>query len=1426
MEIRHYQQQALDNIFKHDRCLVKMFCGTGKSLILTETLLQLKSNISVIVFPSLSLIQQYSSEYIHRFNAYNVINISSEKLEFHTTTHSAKIDAFLSLPDPKLVLVTYQSYEVLIRSLKGRTIAACFDEAHHVVSPEYQKLIFDPSHYERQVFFTATPRNENGIVMYDRNHPELNMCGPLAFDYTFLDGLNDGYLNGFEICVDMFSQNSNASMYDVIARAVLRHGKNRILTFHSGVNGEKNTSVWKFVDPDEFQTAFDRVVEKEFPNKRGLYTKITMRGMDGETPSDQRKRWLHEMDKSPLHEIYLIASCETIGEGVDTKHANMVVFVDPKTSNIKIIQNIGRVLRLNRESPYSVVLVPVYVNLENYASANGDPVLQDELIKEQMRSERGDYAPIMNVLAALNQEDPELYEMCLTFPNKAHKLHSLQQQGFDVDEEIEYSPDEVSTLRSAGTPLELHTDETIVRINEKEGAGEEPPLKRIKPNELVRLYYDSDDDVYRPIITDDDDNRPIQPPKKRISLSMHQDDDVQILWRVKEFDAEKFGSIVLECSVSWNVINWYKKHKEVCEYMDDKKKRPSTIDENPETKKLGGWISHQITNYKKGIMKDPEIRKVWEETLQKYDEYLCDTTEQWYKKHKEVCEYMDTNHKRPNKRDKNPETKKLGGWISYQITNYKKGIMKDPKIRKVWEETLQKYDEYLCDTTEQWYKKHKEVCEYMDTNHKRPSKHDQNPETNSLGTWISHQITNYKKGIMKDPEIRKVWEETLQKYDEYLCDATAQWHKTHKQVCEYMDVNKKRPNSYYKNPEIKSIGTWTTTQITHYKKGIMKDPEIRKVWEETLQKYDEYLCDATEQWHKTHKQVCEYMDTNHKRPSQVDEETKSLGIWISNQRANYKKGSYIMKDPEIRKVWEDTLQKYDEYLCDATEQWHINHKELCRYMDTNHKRPSKHDQNPETKSLGNWISTQITNYKKGDMKDPEIRKVWEETLQKYDEYLCDATEHWHINHKEVCQYMDTNHKRPSQHDQNPETKKLASWISNQITHYKKGDMIMKDPKIRKVWEDTLQKYDEYLFDATEQWHINHKEVCEYMDDKKKRPSTTDKIPEIKKLGLWICHQLTNYKNDINSMKDPKIRKVWEETLQKYDEYLCDATEQWYKKHKELCQYMDVNHKKPTYFDKNPETKKLGTWTTNQLTRYKNGIMKDPEIRKVWEETLRKYPFLQSKMKTYADLSEEERRLICEKHLKQHLEKGYHSTNPDDKDIINKVFASDVLPGKVVFLDHVEFKTAYALLERGIKPEHMVIPQRQDNFEVMASHELFGSSVVLGEFNDVLESVLQTCKVAGIYADYCSTLEKDGIPFVDLVCKYKSSCENAVVGVTITLRNPEGVRYAGQDIQMMEKKLCRAFPTSENLFYKYAVVPDDGPYTYGGGAPMATWMIKL
>lgn len=139
------------------------------------------------------------------------------------------------------------------------------------------------------------------------------------------------------------------------------------------------------------------------------------------------------------------------------------------------------------------------------------------------------------------------------------------------------------------------------------------------------------------------------------------------------------------------------------------------------------------------------------------------------------------------------------------------------------------------------------------------------------------------------------------------------------------------------------------------------------------------------------------------------------------------------------------------------------------------------------------------------------------------------------------------------------------------------------------------------------------------------------------------------------------------------------------------------------------------------------------------------PSLPIAKKSYADLSEDEKRKMCEWVLKLYNEEhGYRSINPDNKYKINAIFAKSISStniscgtyGKVVFLDHTDFKTAFALLEMGIKPEDMLIPQRADNYGEMSQHELFGSSVVLGEFNDVLsQHMLGGGKVKGIYADY-------------------------------------------------------------------------------------------
>jgi superfamily II DNA or RNA helicase len=246
---RQCQQEADDAIYEellvNNKCLVKMFCGTGKSRIMRYGKSFVNKKLCVYVFPSLALITQFNEDYLGDFPCEYILNVSSEN---GSTTDPKEIVKFLKKKKNKIICVTYQSFGTLLDNLGDNKInICCYDEAHHAVGEISQKLIFQNEVCEKQVFFTATPKNANGIVMYDRNEVDSGMCGNLVYDHTYLNGLNDDILNPIEIRIDMYMEDTNKSVYESIARAVILSGNNRVLTFHSEVNTDKVNAVIKFV---------------------------------------------------------------------------------------------------------------------------------------------------------------------------------------------------------------------------------------------------------------------------------------------------------------------------------------------------------------------------------------------------------------------------------------------------------------------------------------------------------------------------------------------------------------------------------------------------------------------------------------------------------------------------------------------------------------------------------------------------------------------------------------------------------------------------------------------------------------------------------------------------------------------------------------------------------------------------------------------------------------------------------------------------------------------------------------------------------------------------------------------------------------------------------------------------------------------------
>jgi hypothetical protein len=206
-----------------------------------------------------------------------------------------------------------------------------------------------------------------------------------------------------------------------------------------------------------------------------------------------------------------------------------------------------------------------------------------------------------------------------------------------------------------------------------------------------------------------------------------------------------------------------------------------------------------------------------------------------------------------------------------------------------------------------------------------------------------------------------------------------------------------------------------------------------------------------------------------------------------------------------------------------------NLEKIKKYIDENEKTPSQRDKDKEIKSLGQWLSTQQTQYKKKIyiMKDASIRLLYEEFVEQYKQYFTSSEESWKDNLEKIKKYIDENEKTPSYSDKDKEIKSSGKWLSTQQTQYKRKIYIMKDASIRLLYEEFLEQYKQYTMSSEESWKDNLEKTKKYIDENEKTPSQNDKDKEIKTLGKWLSHQQTNYKKKIYIMKDASIRLLYE-----------------------------------------------------------------------------------------------------------------------------------------------------------------------------------------------------------------------------------------------------------------------------------------------------------
>ena len=287
------------------------------------------------------------------------------------------------------------------------------------------------------------------------------------------------------------------------------------------------------------------------------------------------------------------------------------------------------------------------------------------------------------------------------------------------------------------------------------------------------------------------------------------------------------------------------------------------------------------------------------------------------------------------------------------------------------------------------------------------------------------------------------------------------WNEMLEKVKLYIDTHKKRPSDNDKNIEVKQIGKWLYYQQQLYKNNKYNN-EINIKFENFLSEYDEYVTSFKKRWYNNLKKLKEYINNYKEKPSINDKNKniKQLAQWLYKQQEKYKINNNIMKNQEIKKVYEDFIQEYKIYFLSNNDIWISNLEKLTNYISIHKKLPLTTDINNEIKYLAYWLIRQkkcyITNT--GSMTNKIIKIKYEEFLQKHKTYFISNKDIWFSKLDILKNYIDINHKLPSRSNIDVNIKQIRQWFDDQNKSYTKNKNIMKNQDIRKAFEDFLQEY--------------------------------------------------------------------------------------------------------------------------------------------------------------------------------------------------------------------------------------------------------------------------------------------------------------------------------------------------------------------------------
>jgi superfamily II DNA or RNA helicase len=348
---------------------------------------------------------------------------STHDLGVPVTTDVNEINRFLRRRGHRVVFSTYQSSPQIAaayRQKNGRPpsldLVIC-DEAHRCAGPVTTDFatILDSRKIpaERRLFMTATPRYFTGRVRREAREADFEIAsmddeatfGPVFHRLTFGQAIEQDLLSDYQVVIvgvddatykDWATRGKYVTLDGVritdaralasqigLAKAMRKFNLRRMISFHNRVEAAR-----------QFSRELPEVIAW-MPSGQRPAGGIRADYVSGAMPTGERRRRLSRLANPGAHARALLANARCLAEGIDVPTLDGVSFIEPRRSEVDIVQAVGRAIRKAPGKKLGTIVLPVFINTVD----DPEVALDDSAFK-----------PVWDVIRALRSHDETLGE--------------------------------------------------------------------------------------------------------------------------------------------------------------------------------------------------------------------------------------------------------------------------------------------------------------------------------------------------------------------------------------------------------------------------------------------------------------------------------------------------------------------------------------------------------------------------------------------------------------------------------------------------------------------------------------------------------------------------------------------------------------------------------------------------------------------------------------------------------------------------------------------------------------------------------------------------------------------------------------------------------------------------------------------------------